>query len=146
VLDGDLLVQRVFKLLCSPKFSAVLTAAVILFGAVTQAQEQTGRLHIVLVKAGTIMRAHGAGSLFYNGKRFRLEIGGINLNAMGTPRVDLVGDALNLRTRGDIIGIYHAADAGLGLASAKTAARLQNANGVTIALQPGNEVEPPDVV
>jgi hypothetical protein len=123
-----------FRLIRSAKFLAVLTTAAILLSAVTS-HAQSARLHIVLVKAGIIKPAHGNGSLFYKSRRFRLDVAGIDFDALGAARADLEGDVLNLRTVGNIIGTYQAADKGLAVVSAGNVVRLRNASGVTLELR-----------
>lgn len=118
--------------------SGLLAAAVILAApAASQAQGGTGRVHIEIYKAGFIVGVQGGrGTLTYNGKRYRLSVGGVSLGAtIGASKAELVGTASNLRRPSDIAGVYTAAEAGVAVAGGRKVARLRNANGVLLTLR-----------
>src|SRR5262249_6691953 len=111
--------------------SGLLAAAVILAApAASQAQGGgSGRVHIEIYRAGFIVGVQGGrGTLVYNGKRYRLGIGGVSLGAtIGASKAELVGTASNLRRPSDIAGVYTAAEAGVAVAGGRKVARLRNA-------------------
>ena len=63
------------------------------------AEAASGRIELRLVRAGFILGfGSGSGSLYYGGKRYRLNLGGVSLGAtIGVASVDFVGRARNLR-------------------------------------------------
>jgi hypothetical protein len=65
----------------------------------------------------------------------KITIGGICVGTFGLTRADLVGRTYNLRTAWDIAGTYTAVGAGVAIAGGAKTARLQNSNGVVMALR-----------
>src|SRR5271154_1060099 len=90
------------------KFAAVaMAAAMLLIGASTQSYAGTGRVRLNIVKAGFIIGVGGGtGTLTYQGRTYRLSIGGIGIGSLGVASVQLVGTASNLRNASDIAGTY----------------------------------------
>jgi hypothetical protein len=82
-----------------PCGAAALVALATLVIAASPAHAETGRLHIILAKTGSV---GGAGSLFFRGRRYRLGIGGIDVAALGTARANLSGTASHLRSAGTL--------------------------------------------
>jgi hypothetical protein len=120
------------------KFGAVvLAAALMLVGASTQSHAQnTGTVRIKIVKVGFIVGVGGgSGTLTYNGKTYRLSVGGVSVGTLGIASVDLAGTASHLRTATDIAGTYGAASAGLAIVGGGRVARLQNEKGVILDVQ-----------
>ena len=115
------------------KIAAVIAAlTAIPMSASTDAVAESARIQITLVKTG-----HGGGSgvLFFEGQKYGLAISGTKFKAFWIKRIDLIGDALNLRSATDIVGVFSAADGGdATLRHAKTA-RLQNPKGVIIEIR-----------
>jgi len=118
------------------KFVAVLaTATTMLIVASTQSQAQTGRVHLNIVKAGFIVGVGGgSGTLAYQGKTYRLSVGGIGVGSLGVAGVALVGTASNLHNPADIAGTYGAAGAGAAFVGGGQVATLQNEKGVVLTL------------
>jgi hypothetical protein len=116
------------------KFVAVVVAAVvILAGASTRSHAQTGTVHLKIVKAGFIIGlGGGSGTLTYQGRTYRLSVGGIGLGSLGIAAVNLVGTASNLRSPADIAGTYGAAGAGAAFVGGAQVATLQNEKGVIL--------------
>jgi hypothetical protein len=113
--------------------AAVLAGALMLVTASTQSRAQTGTVHIQIVKAGFIVGVGGgSGTLTYNGKSYRLSIGGVSVGTIGVATVNLTGAARNLRTAADIAGIYGAASASLAVVGGGKVAKLQNEKGVVL--------------
>jgi len=73
--------------------------------------------------------------LTFQGRQYRLSIGGVSAGTIGAAGADLVGTASNLRTAADIAGTYTAVSAGVAVAGGAKAATLQNSNGVVLRLQ-----------
>jgi type V secretory pathway adhesin AidA len=121
--------------------TAIMVAAIMLTGALSQSYaQQTGSIRLQIVKAGFIVGVGGgSGTLNFQGKEYRLSIGGINVGTIGASAVDLVGTAENLRTAADIVGIYSQGSAALAIVGGGRVATLQNANGVVIKVS-GPEV------
>jgi hypothetical protein len=118
------------------KFVAVaMAAAMLLIGASTQSYAGTGRVRLNIVKAGFIVGVGGGtGTLTYQGRTYRLSIGGIGIGSLGIASVQLVGTASNLRSASDIAGTYGAAGAGATFVVGGQAATLQNEKGVILTV------------
>src|SRR5215469_3686155 len=120
-------------------FRAIKYGAVILAGALmlvsvsTQSRAQTGTVNIKIVKAGFIVGG-GSGTLTFNGKSYRLSIGGVSVGTIGVATVNLVGTARNLRTAADIAGTYAAASASVAIVGGAKVATLKNEKGVILEL------------
>src|SRR5215831_9539182 len=117
-----------------PKFCAVVAiAASMVIAALSQSYAETGSVRFNIVKAGFIVGiGGGSGTLNFQGRDYRLSIGGINVGTIGASAVDLVGTAENLRTATDIIGTYSQGSAALAVVGGGRTAELQNPNGVVI--------------
>ena len=122
------------------RFPSVRAVAIALalagIGKCTAVQAQTAQIYIVLVKSGKMFSSYGSGSLYFNSRRRRLRITGINLDALPLPRVRFDGAVANLNEGFEIAGTYHAAPGGYSLASSTTIARLENRYGVVLELHP----------
>ncbi len=121
-----------FSFIRTIKFAAAFAiAAAMLTSAPAHAQTGSVRLHIV--KAGFILGIGGGnGSLWYNGHRYRLSIGGVGIGSLGIAAVDLVGTAYNLHSPADIVGTYSVAGASAAIVGGAAVARLQNDRGVVL--------------
>ena len=88
-------------------WTAIVVAVIMLTGTLSLAYASTGTVRFHIVKAGFIVGiGGGSGTLHFNGRNYRLGIGGINVGTIGASAVDLVGTATNLRTAADIVGTY----------------------------------------
>jgi hypothetical protein len=125
------------SLLRATKFCATIAvAAIMLTGAVSQSRADTGSVRLKITKLGFIVGVGGgSGTLNFQGKSYRLRIGGVSAGTIGVAGVDLVGTASNLRTAADIAGTYSAASAGIAVAGGGKVATLQNSNGVVLQLR-----------
>lgn len=111
------------------------TTVTMLVGAPAQSQAQGGRVSLHIVKAGFIVGlGGGSGTLTYEGRTYRLSVGGIGVGSLGLAAVDLVGTASHLRRPGDIAGTYGAAGAGAAFVGGAQVATLQNERGVVLQL------------
>lgn len=119
------------------KFCAALAvAAIMLTGAPSQSSAETGSVRLKVTKAGFIVGVGGgSGTLTFQGKQYRLSIGGISVGTIGAAGADLVGTATNLRTAADIVGTYSAVSGSVAVAAGAKAVTLQNSRGVVLRLQ-----------
>lgn len=116
--------------------AAVVAAAFMLSAMSAPSQAQTGAVRIKVVKAGFIVGVGGgSGSLNFQGRTYRLSIGGIGVGTIGIAEANLAGTAYNLRRPQDIAGTYVAAGAGAAIVGGSKVARLQNSNGVVLELR-----------
>jgi hypothetical protein len=113
----------------------LLVAAIMLTGAVSQSDADTGSVRLRITKVGFIVGVGGgSGTLNFKGRSYRLSIGGVSAGTIGAAGADLVGTASNLRTAADIAGTYSAISAGVAVAAGAKAVTLQNSNGVVLQL------------
>ena len=117
-------------------FCALALVALVSFSAPSFAQ-QTGDVRIEVVSGGFILGGSGgSGTLVYNGKRYRLGIGGISIGAtIGLAKATFYGRAYNLRRVTDIEGTYTATDVGFAVVAGRKVARLKNSRGVVLELR-----------
>ena len=108
---------------------AVVTA--MSMNAYAQSDEDTGRIQITFVKAGS----EGNGNLFFGGQKYGLSIDGIKIGGFRIRRIDLVGTASNLRSASDIIGTYTADDAKVATLGYTRTAHLGNQKGVGLEIR-----------
>lgn len=117
-------------------YAAIIGAAVILTGAPSQSNADTGSVRLKVTKVGFIVGVGGgSGTLTFKGRNYRLSVGGVSAGTIGAAGADLVGTATNLRVAQDIAGTYSAASAGLAVAGGAKVVTLQNAKGVVLQLQ-----------
>ena len=117
-------------------YAAILGAAVILTGAPSQSNADTGSVRLKVTKVGFIVGVGGgSGTLTFKGRQYRLSLSGVSAGTIGVAGADLVGTATNLRVAQDIAGTYSAASAGLAVAGGAKVVTLQNAKGVVLQLQ-----------
>ena len=117
-------------------YAAIIGAAVILTGAPSQSNADTGSVRLKVTKVGFIVGVGGgSGTLTLKGRQYRLSLSGVSAGTIGVAGADLVGTATNLRVAQDIAGTYSAASAGLAVAGGAKVVTLQNAKGVVLQLQ-----------
>jgi hypothetical protein len=126
-----------FSLFRAAKISAaILAAGILLTGAHSRAQAETGTVRLKITKIGFIVGVGGgSGTLTFQGRHYHLNIGGVSAGTIGVAGADLVGTASNLRTAADIAGTYSALSAGVAVAGGGKVATLQNSNGVVLQLK-----------
>ena len=111
-------------------------SSVVLLGALTPAQAATGTVRIAVAKGGFIVGVGGGnGTLSFQGRTYRVSVGGISVGTIGIAKADLVGTASNLRTASDIAGTYTAVSASVAVAGGGKVAQLQNEKGVVLKLK-----------
>lgn len=117
-------------------YAAIIGAAVILTGAPSQSNADTGSVRLKVTKVGFIVGVGGgSGTLTFKARQYRLSLSGVSAGTIGVAGADLVGTATNLRVAQDIAGTYSAASAGLAVAAGAKVVTLQNAKGVVLQLQ-----------
>jgi hypothetical protein len=117
-------------------FASIIAVAMILAGVSTQSFADSGTVHLKITKVGFIVGVGGgSGTLNFQGKTYRLSVGGVSAGTIGAAGANLVGTAKNLRTAADIAGTYSAASASVAVAGGAKAVTLQNSNGVVLTLQ-----------
>jgi hypothetical protein len=115
---------------------ALVAAAVMLAGAATPSQAQTGTVYLKIVKVAFIVGGGGGtGVLTYNGHHYPLRVGGVGIGSIGISEAKLSGIAYNLHRPSDIAGTYSAAGAGLAIVGGGQVAQLRNEHGVLLKLQ-----------
>ena len=123
--------------------AAIIGAAVILTGAPSQSNADTGSVRLKVTKVGFIVGVGGgSGTLTFKGRQYRLSLSGVSAGTIGVAGADLVGTATNLRVAQDIAGTYSAASAGLAVAGGAKVVTLQNAKGVVLQLQGRSVLRP----
>ena len=116
--------------------TAFATVAVMSFSASTPSRAETCTICLHIVKAGFIVGiGGGGGTLYCQGRAYRLGVGGIGIGSLGVAAVDLRGTASNVRTPRDVAGTYGAAGAGATFVGGGQVATLQNGNGVVLQVQ-----------
>jgi hypothetical protein len=125
-----------FDFIRALKFSAVvISAAKILIGVSTQSHAQTGTVHIKIIKVGFIVGVGGGhGTLTYQGRSYRLSVGGVSVGTIGIAGATLAGTAYNLHSPADIAGTYAAASGSIAIVGGPKVATLQNEKGVILKL------------
>lgn len=96
-----------------------------------------GTIHIKVLKGGWVIGASaGSGTLNLGGRSYPLSVGGLSAGLVfGGSATDFRGTVGNIRSPGDINGIYTAIGAGAAVAGGVRAITLRNAKGVTLRLQ-----------
>jgi hypothetical protein len=105
--------------------------ALALISAAPVSHAKTGRIHIIFFNDKT---PGGTGNLFFHARRYRLRVSGVNTTSIEVKKVELDGNALNMRNVRDIVATYRAAASGTTIVSGSQVARLQNAYGVVLEL------------
>jgi hypothetical protein len=123
-----------FSRLAGLAAGAFALAALALAPAVSFAD--TGTVRLKVTKAGFIVGVGGgSGVLHFKGKNYRFNVGGISAGTIGVAGADLTGTATNLRSPGDLAGVYSAASASIAAAGGGKVVTLQNSNGVVLTLR-----------
>jgi hypothetical protein len=102
-----------------------------LIGAASISHARTGRIHITFFNDKA---PGGIGNLFFRARRYRLRVSGVNTTSIEVKKVELDGNALNMRNARDIVATYRAAESGTTVVSGAKIARLQNSYGVVLEL------------
>lgn len=113
-----------------------LVALAAMFGAISMAQADTGRIQISIVKGGWVIGGSGgSGTLTFKGRQYPLSIGGVSGGLVfGASKADLVGRVRNINRPSDVAGIYGAAGAGAAVGVGARAIVLRNEKGAVLEL------------
>jgi hypothetical protein len=124
------------KLVSLKSLAAVAATSLVLLGATAPSQAASGTVNIRATKAGFIVGVGGgSGTLRFEGRTYRLSVGGISMGTIGVATADLVGTASNMRTASDIAGTYTAVSASVAIAGGGKVAELRNEKGVVLKLK-----------
>jgi len=122
----------------SSGFRKALVALVAVLGVsiASAAYADSGRVSIRVVKGGFFVGASGgSGTLTFQGKRYRLSIGGISGGLVfGASETRLAGRVSNIRRASDVEGVYGAAGAGAAVGAGARVITLRNAKGAVLTL------------
>jgi hypothetical protein len=113
------------------RFLLIVITALALFGAASVSHARTGRIHITFFNDKT---PGGVGNLFFRARRYRLRVSGVNTTSIEVQKVELDGNALNMRNVRDIVATYRATESGTTVVSGSKIVRLQNSYGVVLEL------------
>jgi hypothetical protein len=114
------------------RFLLLVITALALIGAASVSHAKTGRIHIIFFNDKT---PGVIGNLFFRARRYRLRVSGVNTTSIEVKKVELDGNALNMRSVRDIVATYRAAESGTTVVSGSKIARLQNSYGVVLELR-----------
>jgi hypothetical protein len=118
------------------KLTAATLATAMLVGLSTPSQAASGSVRLVVTKAGFIIGAGGGhGTLNFQGRSYRLSVGGLSIGTIGVATADLRGTAFNLNSAADIAGTYAAVSASAAFAAGAKFVDLKNEKGVVLRLR-----------
>ena len=110
--------------------------AVVLAGALSApalAQTPDATIHIHGGSAGFIVGVGGShGYVSFKGKRYPIDVGGIQVGTIGVNSYDLDGQVYNLHSIGDVEGTYAAAQASATVGAGGGGINMTNGKGVNI--------------
>ena len=114
-------------------FATVITLFVI---GLHSAYADSGRITLKVYKAGFILGASGGeGSLSFNGRTYRLGVGGISYGLVfGGSKTVLQGKVSHIQSASDVEGVYGAVGAGLAVGRGTRAIILTNPKGAVLEL------------
>ena len=114
-------------------FATVITLFVM---GLQSAYADSGRITLKVYKAGFILGASGGeGSLSFNGRTYRLGVGGISYGLVfGGSKTVLQGKVSHIQSASDVEGVYGAVGAGLAVGRGTRAIILTNPKGAVLEL------------
>jgi hypothetical protein len=124
--------MRVKSVLLS--WSAALALIGMTFGSAAQADN--GGITFDVVKAGFVVGGSGgSGTLFFHGRRYPLDIGGISYGfTFGASRTRFRGSVSHIRRASDVSGVYAAGNVGAAVGRGAQFVVLTNQNGAVLSL------------
>lgn len=124
-------------------FRSGLTVLLTLIGVTlgSAANADSGRIAFDVFKAGFVFGGSGgSGTLLFNGRRYRLGIGGLSYGiTFGASRTQFRGAATHIRRASDVSGVYAAGNVGAAVGRGAEAIILTNEKGAMLTLS-GNSV------
>ena len=123
------------------RFAVAALVAITAACAPSSAQAASGSVRLDLYKASFIVGvAGGGGSLQFNRHRHPLAVAGVSWGAsVGASKAVLVGRVTNIRSAGDVAGVYGAVCVGSAVLRGGKVVRLRNERGAILELR-GAEV------
>ena len=125
-------------MLRSPRFRAFLAAmlAALAIHLSSPAFADSGTIRLTIFKGGWIIGGSGGnGTLSFNGKRYRLGVGGISVGfTFGGAKATLSGRVTHIRRASDVEGVYGAASAGGAIVRGAGTIVLRNEKGAVLEL------------
>ena len=114
----------------------VFTAITIFSAGLQSAYADGGRITLKIYKAGFIIGGSGGeGSLSFNGRTYRLGVGGIDYGLVfGGSKTLLQGKVSHIQRPSDVEGVYGAVGAGLAVGRGTRAIVLTNQKGAVLEL------------
>jgi hypothetical protein len=115
-----------------------LTALLALIGVTlgSAAYADSGKIAFDVLKAGFVFGGSGgSGTLFFHGRRYRLDIGGLSYGiTFGVSRTRFGGTVSHIRNAADVSGVYAAGNVGASVGRGAQTIILTNQNGAVLAL------------
>jgi hypothetical protein len=113
-----------------------LAAAALTFAGVSAVYADGGPIRFNVLKAGLIIGGSGgSGSFTFQGKTYRIGIGGISYGfTFGAANTHFTGTVSNICRPQDVAGVYAAAGAGAAVGAGAGAIILTNQNGAVLSL------------
>ena len=124
-------------MLRSPRIQFVLAMMAALVVSLSSAAfADTGTIQLTIYKAGWIVGGSGgSGTLNFNGKRYRLGVGGLSVGfTFGGAKATLSGRVNHVHQASDVEGVYGAAGAGSAIVRGAGTIVLRNEKGVFLEL------------
>lgn len=122
----------------SHRFRAGFIALTALAGvaASSAAQADGGSISFSVLKAGFVIGGSGgSGTLTFHGRRYSLGIGGISYGfTFGASETRFHGTVSNIRSPGDVAGVYAAGNVGAAIGRGAQAIVLTNQKGAVLTL------------
>lgn len=100
------------------------------------AHAASGRITFKVVKAGFVVGGSvGSGTLYFHGRRYPLDIGGISYGfTFGASETYFHGTVDHIRRASDVSGVYAAGNVGAAVGRGMQAIVLTNQNGAVLSL------------
>jgi hypothetical protein len=119
-------------------FRSSLTALLTLIGVTlaSAAYADSGGISFRVVKAGFVIGGSaGSGTLFFHGRQYPLDIGGLSYGfTFGASETHFRGRVSHIRAPSDVAGVYAAGNVGAAVGQGAQAIVLTNQNGAVLSL------------
>ena len=116
--------------------ATLFALAVALAGLTSAARADSGTISFRVLKGGWFIGVSGgSGTLFFRGRAYPVEIGGLSAGfVFGASATNFHGTVSNIRSPYDVAGVYGAAGAGAALGVGGQAIVLTNEKGAVLSL------------
>ena len=120
----------------SSRLRTPLVALLALAGAASAAYADSGGIRFKVIKAGFVVGGSGgSGTLSFHGQNYRLGIGGVSYGfTFGASETWFHGTVSNIRSPGDVSGVYAAGNVGAAVGRGAQAIVLTNQHGAVLTL------------